>query len=72
MNRRIYAYGMPENVRYTLVRGHLREWLREHSIPAMWSPARKGWLIRTDRLGDVLALAELDGYDVRLKGSVTL
>lgn len=70
--RRLYVYGMPENVRYTLVRGHLREWLKDSAIPAMWSPARKGWLIRTDRIGDVLARAELDGYDVRMKGAVTL
>lgn len=70
---RVYVYGLPENVRYTLVRGvNLRDWLRDRSIPAMWSPARKGWLIRNDRLGDVLARAELDGYDVRMKGSVTL
>ena len=67
--RRLYVYGT-DNLRYTLVRGHLREWLRDNGIPAMWSPLRKGWQVRTDRIGDLIARAELDGFDVRMKGAV--
>jgi len=36
----------------------------------MWSPLRKGWQVRTDRIGDLIARAELDGFDVRMKGAV--
>ena len=69
--RRLYVLGISGNLRYTLVRGvDLRDWLRDNGIPAMWSPLRKGWQVRTDRIGDLIARAELDGFDVRMKGAV--
>lgn len=69
--RRLYVWGISGNLRYTLVRGvNLRDWLRDSGIPAMWSPLRKGWQVRTDRIGDLIARAELDGFDVRMKGAV--
>lgn len=71
MTVRLYVYSIPENLRYTLVRGvSLRDWLRDNGIPAMWSPLRKGWQVRTDRIGDLIARAELDGFEVRMKGAV--
>lgn len=69
--RRLYVWGISGNLRYTLVRGvDLRDWLRDNGIPAMWSPLRKGWQVRTDRIGDLIARAELDGFEVRMKGAV--
>ncbi len=70
MNRRIYVYGLAENLRYALVRGHLRDWLKAEGIPAMWSPPRKGWYVRTERVGDLMARAEIAGYVVRMKGAI--
>ena len=70
MNR-VYVYGMRENTRYTLVRGHLRDWLKAEAIPAMYSITYKGWHVRTERIGDLIARAEHAGYDVHMKGEVT-
>lgn len=70
MNR-VYVYGLPENVRYTLIRGHLRDWLKSERIPAMYSITYKGWHVRTERIGDLIARAEHAGYEVRMKGQVT-
>lgn len=70
MNGTVYVYGLPENARYTLVRGPLRAWLKGHSVPAMWTPRLNGWCIRTERVGDVIALAERDGMGVRMKGAL--
>lgn len=70
--KRLYVYGMAaENTRYTLVRGFIRDWLKNEGIPAMYSITYKGWHIRTERIGDVIARAEHAGYDVRMKGQVT-
>lgn len=69
MNR-IYVYGMPENSRYTLIRGHLRDWLKAENIPAMHSVTYKGWHVRTERIGDLIARAEHAGYEVHMKGRV--
>ena len=68
-NRQIYVYEM-SSPRYVLVRGFIREWLKSRDLPAMYSARLKGWCVRKDRLGDVLARAEFDGFDVRLKGQV--
>ncbi|WP_155892994.1 hypothetical protein [Intrasporangium chromatireducens] len=66
----MFVYGMPDSPRYALVKGRLRDWLCENGIPAMWSPPLRGWRVRLDRLGDVLALAERDGIRVHMKGAV--
>ena len=47
--------------RYSLVRGWLRPLLASTTIRCHWSPVDRGWLVRTDRVDDVLALAELHG-----------
>jgi hypothetical protein len=67
---RVYIYGQRSNPRYTLVRGMIRGWLIERQIPAMWSPMHKGWHVRTERVGDLIAQAELDGFEVRMKGEL--
>lgn len=70
MNRRVYIYGISENLRYSLVRGHLRDWLKDEHIPALWTPRLKGWCVRTERIGDLIARAEISGYQVRMKGEL--
>lgn len=67
---RVYVYGLRDNARYTLIRGHLREWLKAEGIPAMWSLTYRGWHVRTERIGDLIARAELAGYQVRMKGEL--
>lgn len=51
--------------RHILLRGALRNYLRDKGIPAMWSPSLRGWHLRRDRLADVVARLEHDGWDVR-------
>ena len=70
MNR-IYVYGLPErNSRYTLIRGHLRDWLKAENIPALRSVTHRGWCVRTERIGDLIARAEHAGFEVHMKGPV--
>ena len=58
----VYA---PPGASYALVRGRLKPWLIRHSIPAMHSATARGWWVRTERLPDVLALADLDHVAVK-------
>jgi hypothetical protein len=67
----VYVYPTAEGERYTLVRGPLRDWLKAESIPALRSITHKGWHVRTERIGDLIARAEHAGYEVRMKGQVT-
>ena len=68
MSAPMSVYGMPANLRYTLVRGPIRDLLKDNRIPAMWLPRLRGWTIRTERIGDLIALAEIAGYVVRMRG----
>lgn len=65
MNR-VYIYAT-HGERYALVRGMIRDWLQAQHIPAMWSPSRKGFWVRQERVADVVALLAHDGYAVRVK-----
>lgn len=67
MSSRLYVYDLPDS-HYTLVRGRLRDWLTAQRIPALNSPRLRGWQVRTERVPDLLAKAEADGFEVRLKG----
>lgn len=66
VNRPIYLY--EANARDFLIRGHIREWLKSEGIPALWSPTSKGWFVRRERVADLVARLENDGYHVRPKG----
>ncbi len=70
----ILVYGLPENVRYTLVRtpqwGRVKAWLDASSIPATWTPRLRGWCVRTERMGDLIARAEQAGFVVKMKGAL--
>ncbi|EWT06324.1 hypothetical protein N864_22625 [Intrasporangium chromatireducens Q5-1] len=65
--RPMFVY--PESARHALVRGALRDFLRDNGIPAQYLSARRGWLVRRDRLADLVARAERDGFHVRVKGA---
>lgn len=65
MSRAYFYY--TEGDRYALARGWLRDWLKVHGIPAMYSASRKGWWIHRDRFPDVVAQLEHDGYAVLVK-----
>ena len=66
--RAMFVY--PESARHALVTGALRDFLRDNGIPAQYLPARRGWLVRSERLADVVAMAERDGFRVRhMKGT---
>lgn len=57
----------PEGVN-VLVRGNVRQWLISHRVPAYWLPRWRGWQVRSERVPDLLALAELDGLAVIVRG----
>jgi len=62
------AYVFETTGRHVLVRGQLGDFLRENDIPAMRSPGQRGWLIRRERVADLVAQLEVDGYTVHPKG----
>ncbi len=64
--RPVYVY--ETTGRHVLVRGQLGEYLRANGIPALRSPGQRGWLIRRERVADLVAQLEVDGYTVRPKG----
>ncbi len=51
--------------RNTLVKGGIRDWLAESGVPALYSPANRGWWVRTERIVDLVALAEYQGIVVK-------
>lgn len=57
----------PSEGRYALLKGYMRDWLRDNGIPALYSPSQRGWHVRMDRIADVIAQAERDGIRVRVK-----
>lgn len=63
----LMVYERPGN-RYSLVRGPVRKLTGATSIVAHWSPSERGYLVRTDRLGDLLAIADVQGnWNVRVR-----
>lgn len=60
------AFIVPVDERNTVFRGAgLGGWFKAQRIPALRSPARRGWYVRTERVADVVARLEQDGYVVR-------
>ncbi len=55
--------------RHALVRAAARDWLRVNGIPALRSNTHRGYHVRAERLGDLVARAELDGWHVRVHDS---
>ncbi|WP_295700431.1 hypothetical protein [Lapillicoccus sp.] len=71
MTAPLLVYGLPDNLRYSLLRGPILDFLQDNRIPAQWTPRLRGWTVRTERIGDLIALAELAGYVVRMRGPLT-
>ncbi|WP_374969930.1 hypothetical protein [Terrabacter sp. BE26] len=51
--------------RHVVIKGALRQWLKDEGIPAQWAPAQRGWFLRRERVPDVTARLEHAGYSVR-------
>ena len=51
--------------RHVLLRGPLRQWLKDEGIPAQWAPAHRGWFLTRTRVADVTARLEHAGYVVK-------
>ena len=64
----MWVYDFTPKDKHVLLRGNIRKWLIEHRIPAYWLPRWRGWQVRSERVPDVLALAELDGIVVAVRG----
>lgn len=54
--------------RYALLRGPARLLLTELSIVGTWSPAQRGYVVRAEHVGTILAVAESrpDEWSVRV------
>jgi hypothetical protein len=51
---------------YTLCKGSdIKGWFAANRIPALWSPLNRGWWLRSERLPDVVALAQHQGLVVK-------
>ena len=70
----LYVYGLPANLRSTLLRSpqwrSARDMLERAGAHAQWSRVRLGWTVRTERLGDVMAAAESEGFRVVMRGAL--
>lgn len=71
--RILFIYGLQQSAKPdSLIRGNVYDWLRAERIPAQWSHRLRGWMVRTERVGDLVARAELAGITVRMKGLYVL
>ncbi|MGG5260824.1 hypothetical protein [Phycicoccus avicenniae] len=69
VRRIVFVYSLPDSPKpHRLLRGNVRDWLREEGIPAMWTNRLRGWFIHEDRVADIVARAEAAGIAVRMRG----
>ena len=72
--RVVFVYGLPENLRYSLLRSphwrSTRDMLTRAGVNAQWSRLRRGWTVRTERVGDVIAVAEAEGFRIVMRGAL--
>jgi hypothetical protein len=61
----VLIVGDSDGRNHTLIKGNIRGWLASNRIPALWSPTNRGWWIRTQRIADLVALAEHHGLIVK-------
>jgi hypothetical protein len=59
-----HVYQLP-GARHALLRGVPRELLAGLNVSALWSPLRRGFLVRSERMADVVALLEYHNVAVR-------
>lgn len=62
--RRVFLVDTADT-RNLLVRGPIREVLKAYGVPALWSAMNRGWFVRVERVPDLVARLEVDGYVVR-------
>jgi len=65
VSRHMHIYAAPGDP-HALVRAPARDWLRINGIPAMSSRIQRGYHVRQERVSDLLARAERDGWQVHL------
>lgn len=61
---RVYIYDGTDP-KHVLVRGPVGQSLKAAKVPALWSNRSRGWWLRRERVADVLAQLDRQGYDVR-------
>lgn len=61
--RSSYVYA-PPGARHALVRGPLGMRLRDMGFRSLWCNVQRGWLVRSERVTDVLTAAEVAGEPV--------
>ncbi len=59
-----HVYEIP-GARHALLRGVPRELLADMNVSAMWSPLRRRFLVRSERMADVVAMLEYRNVVVR-------
>lgn len=64
----VYVYAV-DGETYALCRGHLGGWFRSRCIPAYRTNVHNGWFIRVERVDDILARMQQDGFLVRFARS---
>ncbi|TQM62584.1 hypothetical protein FBY41_2620 [Humibacillus xanthopallidus] len=64
VRRNVYIIATSDT-RNTLIRGPIRQWLKDHDVPAYWSAVNRGWFVRDERMPDLRAELEHAGYSVR-------
>jgi hypothetical protein len=55
----------PPGSRVAIIRGATRAFLDSLQIPAMWSPTRRGFVVRMDNVADLVARFEYANASVR-------
>lgn len=65
MTRAAYIYSTPTSARYALVRGRVGGWFKAQGIPALRTAMHGGYWLRSERVNEVMARLELDGFLVR-------
>lgn len=66
MSRTLHVYVRPES-RHSLARGPVRQLVDGTPIRALWDARERGFLVRTDRVPDLLVLADQQrGWQVRI------
>jgi hypothetical protein len=65
MTRHVTVY-RTDSPSYRLLRGALKGWLVDHHTPALWTPRLRGFQVRAERVSDVVAMLEADGFRVHV------
>lgn len=68
LRRRLHASVTLDSARgLVLIRGFVLDTLRFHGLKPLYSAAGKGWVLDGHHTADVVAMLEVDGFNVRYK-----